>query len=141
MYDHFDWIQELKPISSRPASQERYAVFSGFHGLPQSWKGGPAWMGSILLGSQDVLQKDIVAYQDFDDWLHEVDRDMMRLNLKACFDILSTLARKIASLTEGGTDQYHAQGNELEQSMEKEKQIIKQYRHAWGLHGLRQQNR
>ncbi|KAG7343932.1 FtsJ-like methyltransferase [Nitzschia inconspicua] len=139
MYDHFEWIQEIKPISSRPASQERYALFWGFKGLPRTWRGGPSWIGSVLIGSGHLLQADKSVYQHLDDYLDTVDRDLMRLNLKACFEILSNLERKTASLVES-SECPHVQGVERWQRNSKQEQrLIKMYRHAWNLHGL--QNR
>ncbi|KAG7371208.1 FtsJ-like methyltransferase [Nitzschia inconspicua] len=136
MYDHFEWIQEIKPVSSRPASQERYALFWGFKGLPLTWRGGPSWIGSVLIGSEHLLQADKSVYQDLDDYIDTVDRDLMRLNLKACFAILSNLERKTASLVES-SECPHVQGVERwHRNSKQEQRLIKMYRHAWNLHGL-----
>jgi cap1 methyltransferase len=94
LYDLFDEFVALKPISSRPASSERYVVFSGFRGVPHNWD-GPSWMNKVLLGT--VLSADKAHYLKVDRYLDEFDRDMITLNLKTCFAILSCLDRKLAA--------------------------------------------
>jgi cap1 methyltransferase len=126
MYDHFEWIQELKPISSRPASQERYAVFTGFTGLSASWKSGPQWISSVMTGKCNDPGRTDADYLEFDLYLDQIDRDMMALNLKACFAILTDLERKTAaaragrSLKEKNNQKHHHS-------------CVKLYRRAWKL--------
>jgi cap1 methyltransferase len=92
VHEKFRWMDMIKPISSRPASSERYAIFSGFKGLPGDWAGGPKWISSIMLGR--CLQYDLSHYNSLDCFLDGIDRDMLVLNLKACVAILSYLHMK-----------------------------------------------
>ena len=92
----FDEIMVLKPISSRPASSERYVVCRGFHGVPDDWD-GLLWRDSMLLGYPKLsLPSTDIGY-----FLDEFDRDLLSLNLKACFAILSCLEGKEAALSNG----------------------------------------
>mmetsp|Transcript_42 Transcript_42/g.112 ORF Transcript_42/g.112 Transcript_42/m.112 type:complete len:444 (-) Transcript_42:216-1547(-) len=100
IYDFFGSMELIKPVSSRPASSERYAVLSGFKGLPQNWEGGQSWINSILIGR--CLQRSIDFYSATNIFLDQFDRDMLALNLKACFAILSHLERKAAVKAMGG---------------------------------------
>ena len=93
LYDTFDQLIVLKPISSRPASSERYVVCSGFRGLPQF--DGPKWMNNVMLRRETYHDK--IRYSYLDRRLDEIDRDVLQLNLKACFGILSYLDRKTAA--------------------------------------------
>jgi cap1 methyltransferase len=108
LYDCFHYIKEFKPISSRPASSERYVVFMGFKGLPSTWNGGPAWISNVLIGR--CLAHEKSYYADFDNYLDRFDRDMLLLNLKACFQILTTLERNTAEATRG--ENLHGKQNE-----------------------------
>ena len=126
MYDFFDCMEMIKPVSSRPASSERYAIFSSFKGLPQNWGGGRSWYNSVLIGR--CLQKDLTFYARLDEFLDNFDRDMLLLNLKACFAILSHLERKSAS---NESNKNKRRGIEFR---ENRKRInIKMYKHGWQL--------
>ena len=113
LYDNFHHLQVLKPISSRPASAERYLVCTGYLGCPTTTTtsatnsngnnnvqqnnndevfDGPRWINRVLLGQFKITP----ALATF---LAQVDCDMMRLNLNACFAILSNLDSKTMRLT------------------------------------------
>jgi cap1 methyltransferase len=126
LFEHFQWIREIKPISSRPASSERYAVFTGFKGLPTAWSGGPHWISSVLIAN--CLQYETSYYEGLDLYLDKIDRDMLVLNLKACFAILSHLERKTTS----GKVQESLHGSN---PMCQDKSIlnVNRYKHAWQL--------
>eukprot|EP00934_Nitzschia_sp_Nitz4_P005151 Nitzschia sp. Nitz4//scaffold58_size112336//18950//20302//NITZ4_004018-RA/size112336-processed-gene-0.60-mRNA-1//1//CDS//3329554944//5141//frame0 len=102
LYDMFQDIVVFKPISSRPASSERYVVFLGFRGTLTDWN-APSWLNQILLGRATRQSPD--AYTTLLSYLDEFDRDLLELNLKACFSILSCLDRKAAVLGSGGSYQ------------------------------------
>ena len=126
MYDLFHSMEFIKPVSSRPASSERYLVLTGFQGLPQDWKGGKSWINQVLIGS--CLREDIKFYSEVDAYLDKFDRDMLMLNLKACFAILSRLERKIAS---------KEVNNSISQSefrKDRQRMNIKLYKHGWQLY-------
>ena len=94
LYEAFDQVMVLKPISSRPASSERYVVCTSFHGLPKDWD-GPKWMGKMFLG--DWSYRPCLMDANLRQLLEDCDRDLLTLNLKACFAILSCLERKTAA--------------------------------------------
>lgn len=86
----------VKPISSRPASAERYVVCRGFHGLPPHWD-GQQWMNRILLGRTTFCGGDYdrqTQLKAFMGYLDKFDHAMASLNLKTCFSILSFLENK-----------------------------------------------
>jgi len=96
----FDGFVLVKPISSRPASAERYSVCTGFHGNPTGSEGS-RWCSQMLLGQNCSLSNFQATVPDYDcanlvllRYLNEFDRDMLDLNLKACFAILSYLENK-----------------------------------------------
>lgn len=97
----FDCMIALKPISSRPASAERYVVCTGFKGLPQGWD-GLRWRNRILLGesisgggSMKLDQDEEKVTNYLHHYLDQFDCDLLNLNLKACFSILSYLESKM----------------------------------------------
>lgn len=126
MYDLFHSMEFIKPVSSRPASSERYLVLTGFQGLPKDWDGGQSWINRVLIGN--CLRKDIKFYSEVDTYLDEFDRDMLLLNLKSCFAILSRLERKTAS---------KEVSNSIAQSEfreDRQRINIKHYKHGWQLY-------
>lgn len=127
VYEKFAWLDMIKPISSRPASSERYAVFRGFKGLPSDWPGGPKWISSTILGR--CLRNDLSHYYSLDCYLDEIDRDMVVLNLKACFAILSYLQRKTK---EGNIQGGHSVGCNRNDT-ERHRINLNLYRNAWDL--------
>lgn len=95
LFDYFDSLQMIKPISSRPASLERYVLLEGFKGLPAQWEGGQNWISNVLIGR--CLRNNLSFYSMLDNYLDQIDHDILALNLKACFAILSHLERKTAT--------------------------------------------
>ncbi|CAB9499608.1 specific mRNA (nucleoside-2'-O-)-methyltransferase 1 [Seminavis robusta] len=100
----FDSIAVLKPISSRPASAERYLVCSGFQGNNNNNNNdpfdGPRWISRVLLGQRPVPPALV-------QWLARIDRDMIHLNLKACFKMLSHLESKTIRLASDKAAERH----------------------------------
>ena len=94
MLQVFDKITVVKPISSRPASAERYVVFQGYKGAPLDFD-GPKWQSCMLLAANDAIDDNLKHVLD------ECDRDLLQLNQKACFEILSYMERKALG-KEGG---------------------------------------
>ena len=84
LYASFERMVALKPISSRPASAERYVVFADFRGNASDFD-GQRWKNQMFLG-QGVTG---VPTGQLDLYLNEFDRNMMALNLKACHTMLS----------------------------------------------------
>eukprot|EP00522_Entomoneis_paludosa_P018119 CAMPEP_0172446642 /NCGR_PEP_ID=MMETSP1065-20121228/6200_1 /TAXON_ID=265537 /ORGANISM="Amphiprora paludosa, Strain CCMP125" /LENGTH=388 /DNA_ID=CAMNT_0013197813 /DNA_START=15 /DNA_END=1178 /DNA_ORIENTATION=- len=87
LQNRFHDLIVLKPISSRPASAERYLVCREFDGLEESWN-GPSWTSRMFLGEAFGLKLHNTTYFD------SFDRDLLRLNLKSCFSILTYLENK-----------------------------------------------
>lgn len=86
----FDSLIVVKPISSRPASAERYVVCSGFKGCPLGWT-GPKWRDGIFLGRSEATSGITQDVQRFDHYLIQTERDLLLLNQKACNAILAYL--------------------------------------------------
>lgn len=123
LMDMFEELMVLKPISSRPASSERYVVFAGFRGVPSDWD-GPSWLNRVFLGRATMNPPD--SYTALFRYLDQMDRDMLELNLKACFAILSCLERKTAAME---TSSYYDSEDE-----EGPKVNVDMYKTAWRLH-------
>jgi 23S rRNA U2552 (ribose-2'-O)-methylase RlmE/FtsJ len=66
----FDKVVALKPISSRPASAERYVVFSGYQ-KNEPWMGGLQWQSRVFRAdsSQALLDSEMVKRLG-----HDLDR-------------------------------------------------------------------
>jgi cap1 methyltransferase len=117
----FEKVTVVKPISSRPASAERYVVCYGFLGHPISDWSGQRWCNDIYLGrpyqSSDhtTPSTDHVKYIDKElellRYLDEFDRDMYTLNLKATFAILSYIERKYLQHVVSNFDTYDESDN------------------------------
>ena len=91
-------------------------------------------MSSILIGGDCSFNDDPAFYKDFDDYLDQIDRDMMVLNLKACFEILSNLERKTAAIKEShGSIDF---GQRKHNNSNQKQKLLRLYRQAWRLHGL-----
>ena len=96
LWESFDKISVIKPILSRPASAERYLVCFGYKGVQENWN-GLAWRDNVL----DLKYDETLRYQDemeasevLENYLSSIDRDILELNIKACFGILSQLESK-----------------------------------------------
>jgi cap1 methyltransferase len=101
----FQELMVVKPISSRPASSERYVVAAGFLGVDPDWD-GQRWRDKMLLGDWNSRGKT-VGRSMINQFLDDCDRDLLTLNLKACFAILSCLERKAEALSSGDGESYH----------------------------------
>lgn len=134
----FENIVAVKPISSRPASAERYVVCSGFKGNAPGWD-GRRWCDQMYL-SRPCLLTDYSASVDYEHaelylfrYLDDFDRDLGTLNLKACFAILSYLETKCMELTQAPCDEEW-----VDLSQEMHRINIAFYKIAWRLSWSRQ---
>ena len=93
LLDLFHQVTVVKPITSRPASAERYVVFEGFKGMPPHLD-GRKWQSLMLQQTQTATADTFELEMTFMDCLDECDCDILQLNQKACFEILSYLERK-----------------------------------------------
>jgi 23S rRNA U2552 (ribose-2'-O)-methylase RlmE/FtsJ len=102
-YFAFDSVIAMKPISSRPASTERYVVCFGFLGNPSGWT-GQRWCNDLYLGRPCALSNYPleINYKEKEaflfNYLDEFDRDICALNLKANAAILWYLEKKCLNL-------------------------------------------
>jgi cap1 methyltransferase len=87
-----------KPISSRPASAERYLVLVGFQGVSPEFD-GRKWRDTIFLG-RPIGGPSTDKDEKLESYLDVLDRDMMLLNIKTCFAILSKMERMVRHLEE-----------------------------------------
>lgn len=141
----FEKLTILKPVSSRPASAERYLVCISFSGMKASWD-GRTWMGSItcMLSSSSLVDqfkdKDEECQQDvgevcstsLENYLDTVDADIARLNVKSCSRIASYLEAKAALVEAGDRD---GDGEEGTSDSVSYQTVVDThvYKHAWQL--------
>ena len=100
IWQNFDHMIVVKPISSRPASAERYVVFSGFKGTNASFDGSK-WRDHTFLGDtgQGICSDDEAKQSRYlNIYLDAIDLDMITLNLKTCIAILSHLQRRVRNI-------------------------------------------
>ena len=140
LFDNFDELKILKPISSRPASSERYLVCTGFRGVSRNFD-GREWMNSVILRDHHQSRwtltvptpsvNDNSRYSTLDKTMDEFDRDLIQLNLKTCFAILSCLDRKTEA-----QKSWNMQGVEEPWETEFPPLNVSAYKHAWRLDSL-----
>ena len=121
IHSAFSSIHLTKPISSRPASAERYLIATGFHGTAPLWD-PHEWRDSVFLGR--ALDTTVTAAQDVSLFLDLFDSHMLHLNLTACFSILSYLETK----------QREVDKDQMLSSCEERYEVpVERYRRAWRL--------
>jgi cap1 methyltransferase len=130
LFHSFDNLTAVKPISSRPASAERYLVCVGFKGCPQGWN-GPRWRDLMFLGYVGAKEREsddaVNGFEGkmllLEHYLSVFDRDLLSLNLKACYAVLSYLEAKGMN---GGNAYFHATstGNSVD---------VESYKYLWNL--------
>ena len=86
----------------------------------------------MFLGDWNLLRGSSSSMQETHDpqleaYLNEMDRDILNLNLKACFAILSSLERKTRAVASGNDD-------ETQWCPERPAVNVEMYKHAWRLH-------
>lgn len=81
LYENFESVTCIKPITSRPASAERYVVCKNYVGS-ETELDGKKWYSNMLLGKSRIT---------IGPSLDHFDRDMLQLNLDNCFQIVSYL--------------------------------------------------
>lgn len=125
LFRAFAHMVVLKPISSRPASAERYVVFADYVGAPVGYD-GLKWRNSIFLGhcyltaNHEELESD--AEVRLRNYLSKLDRDILKLNAKACFAILTYLEGKSQGRGPISIAPYHTTAVD-----------INTYKREWGL--------
>ena len=94
LVQRFENVELIKPLSSRPASAERYLVLTGYCGAPTlngAAFNGPAWRDAILLGNNTMMTP--CYCKRLWNLVDQFDHDMLILNIRVCFAILSQLER------------------------------------------------
>ena len=96
MHGCFDKITFVKPISSRPASAERYLVCCGYDGASGNWD-GLAWKRQQMEMVFPELQDE--GYECtppslLDNAANAFDLEMLKLNVESCRSILDYLHQK-----------------------------------------------
>jgi hypothetical protein len=102
----FDKVKVIKPISSRPASAERYVIFSGYKGVFPLYNDIVQWRNKVFLGVCSGSDKVSELQSKMCDCLDECDLAILQLNHKVCFEILSYMERKAQAILHGGADDH-----------------------------------
>ena len=114
----FHRVAIIKPISSRPASAERYIVFHKYLGTRSGWDGliwRDVFLKSFVTTEQAVSEERDQCCQDkvsnfpltkesldwIDPVLGNVEMDILSLNINACQEILADLNRKENTYSDG----------------------------------------
>ncbi len=123
LYLMFDRMTFLKPISSRPASAERYLVCCGYAGPGPGWD-GLAWRERMMLEeSPESRGAAREEYSPLESSMDSFDGEMAKLNLNTCRSIVKYLDDKRASV-ERGDISWNSQGYSLDP---------RQFEEAWQL--------
>ena len=84
---YFHHLTLVKPITSRPASAERYLIAQGFRGREENWE-GRRWMSRMFLDTTTgTAENSEIALRRINDF----EGEMLTLNLDACRAILRAL--------------------------------------------------
>lgn len=105
----FDTIQIMKPITSRPASCERYLLAIGFKGIKKGMNLAN-WREEIIHGGNCFEYEEKTAFQSFVNFLDKVDNDMACLNIRACHGIVETLRKEEIQIKERTTQRKNRNG-------------------------------
>ena len=130
----FERLVVVKPISSRPASAERYLVCRGFRGIPFG-RSPVSLRNAVFLDDFRVVwsEQENQAFERLERYLDRVDYKMMNLNLKACFAILSTLERRYRALPQGTHDRAEQQQEQQRRNWFNNRHNVEAYKAAWRL--------
>ena len=123
LYRMFDRMTFLKPISSRPASAERYLVCCGYVGPGPGWD-GLAWRERMMLEeSPESRGPAREEYSSLESLMDSFDGEMAKLNLDACRSIVNYLDDKKRSV----------EGEEVAWNSHRYSLNPRQYEEAWQL--------
>lgn len=138
LFSVFENLIALKPITSRPASAERYVICTGFEGHNAGWS-ALHWRNEAFMGCLgDWARRNLTSIGNADEllsacngYLNDFDHDLLVLNLKACHAILSFLSAKVRN---GG-------GCDMLQHSTEARIDFEEYRKRWQLDGASLRNR
>ena len=121
----FDIITFMKPISSRPASAERYLVCGGYAGAKHGWD-GLRWREQ-LIHSQKLTQvsRKVIDTLPIEALMDSFDRKMLQLNIYSCRSIVNYLNEK--------KDRFELGDNSYTYETQRECIDINSYEEAWDL--------
>ena len=97
----FDQITFVKPILSRPASAERYAVCRGYTGAG-SMLNGLKWRDEMMASNERKTEQ---TSNKFEKLMDSFDLEMLQLNIESCRSIIRYLNEKKTSVVDDGTPQ------------------------------------
>ena len=123
LYDIFDEVMIVKPISSRPASAERYLVCCGY-ACPDAEYSGFMWREEMIAVSNENKAPPDQKYAKLEKMMDVFDREMLELNIKTCRDIINYLDEKRDCVI-GGASSDGKRRHLIE---------LKLYEKAWQLH-------
>lgn len=93
LYHCFDKMTFVKPLSSRPASAERYLVCCGYDGIDSNWD-GLAWKEQQMNVSTSLECEGNNSAPSLDYAANEFDLDMLKLNAESCRSIIDYLHQR-----------------------------------------------
>ena len=125
LYSCFDMITFMKPISSRPASAERYLVCGGYAGAKHGWD-GLRWRDQLIHSQKWThVSHNVIDTLPIDALMESFDRKMLQLNIDTCRSIVNYLNEK----------KDHAELGDNSNTCETQRDYIdiKSYEEAWDL--------
>lgn len=93
LYHCFDKMTFVKPLSSRPASAERYLVCCGYDGIDSNWD-GLAWKQQQMNVSTSLECEGNNSAPSLDYAANAFDLDMLKLNAESCRSIIDYLHQR-----------------------------------------------
>lgn len=93
LYHCFDKMTFVKPLSSRPASAERYLVCCGYDGSDTDWD-GVAWKQQQMEVSTSLECEGNKSAPSLDYAANAFDLDMLKLNAESCRSIIDYLHQR-----------------------------------------------
>jgi cap1 methyltransferase len=139
LYDCFGTITSIKPVTSRPASAERYLVCLGYDGRcdfdVRAWRDKMLGDATTSNASSTTQTKTPTKapdrnYIELEQFLAACDHDMLHLNIRACHGILSHLEQESTSTS---TTRHVAEKSNSAPSMLQRRVDFSNYRKAWNI--------
>ena len=125
LYSCFDIITFMKPISSRPASAERYLVCGGYAGAKHGWD-GLRWREQLIHSQKWThVSRNVIDALPIEALMDSVDREMLQLNIDSCRSIVNYLNEK--------KDRVELGDNSYTYETQRECIDINSYEEAWDL--------
>jgi len=127
LFQRFKGIGIVKPILSRPASAERYVICRGYNNSVEKLD-LRMWRDSMLDASSSITRDDTRINTSLESYLLRSERDILLLNIRACFSILSYMQCKHLPFADNHI--VSLQRN-TKRKRQKSQIDIRQYRKAW----------